>query len=461
MDALAEFSASFAHWRWQTLYNACVDVFALSFLRPRWAHVLASIFKDLTEQNRARLKDVTAVFNDALWWTKLRFVKRFTKFTEIRRKWGTGCQCHEEQLKLHQVIKCNFKGRRANEVWGYIMNSKFEIAAECDSFSAAMFDGVGSLVTEAARVYHYLGALMPEKLAMYNQLPLLFGRCHEPGIAARCIAIYDHLPEEKQHPRNHDFASPTKPGSMRACMLARAQGGPMDPGLEIERLAIAQLRIAGEILETPHRTIRREKVRATLAKVPWISASANLEANLKEYAAFKNHPLGPRAWAAFWNSYKMLLQPPLGKRGQAKKFAAVMRPVRMPLGEFRKKMYRLGRWSLTECSGCAWGDCVSIYVCVCLHCGVQLLPYVVHCYSFLLKLCLTWFAQSLNKYKADSKAHLTNSFIITWVVGRQQARCRWEKRLVENADWLHQVGPAEGCVLQLPRRFAGSRVLPK
>ncbi len=128
-------------------------------------------------------------------------------------------------------------------------------------------------------------------------------------------------------------------------MLAHAASGSCHADLKALVDAYAQGRISEEDLEGIHRTIKKEKMRALAALVPWAGTTQCYEQNM----AIVNHVLnnehdGRAIIASEWANYKRILQAPGGKRKCA-------RPVKMKLKDFRKKLFRLQEYSLIDWSG--------------------------------------------------------------------------------------------------------------
>jgi len=91
---------NFAKWRWGTLHAACKAIMALSDLRGEFCGDMFSNCLDLT-----MISDVVLVFSGhRQFWIELFYVNDIMTTVNYIRTWGSGCQCHEQELMAGRKV---------------------------------------------------------------------------------------------------------------------------------------------------------------------------------------------------------------------------------------------------------------------------------------------------------------------------------------------------------------------
>ena len=110
-NTLLRCSASFAHWRYETLYTVLKALNQHRYL----CEVLFSR-KMLGEvADGASLKAFVAACEEPKLWRWIAAVLPIARQLDRFREWSRGCSCHEEQLRRGQPVECKWLGKRLRE----------------------------------------------------------------------------------------------------------------------------------------------------------------------------------------------------------------------------------------------------------------------------------------------------------------------------------------------------------
>ena len=345
LAVLANFGASFAKWRWQTLHRCLIGMLKLEFLRPHWRRLYIALFRDSSKDPVER-EAVNKEFSDAGFWRKLRVVHRISAWNEGARKWGGGCACHEQELLDGKTVVCDQKGRRLPEVADYIDKTIDTSMMKTRTWHLQEFEGDEELHMQTMSGVRYWCAMVRAKFTWPFKIPYLFCRATDPKVAEECLRQYDAIPADQHHNVSVHFAG-THAGSLRTALVACAQGLGASRELQDETNAIASGRIAEDELEGAHRDISREATRACGGSIPWLSATSSLHQSFELYDDLKNHPNFERCFRSEWANFKKVLQPP-GRHE--------CRPVRSTYKAFVRRVYRLQLHAHEEWFSCL-GNC--------------------------------------------------------------------------------------------------------
>jgi len=358
INSLFKWCASFAKWRWQTLYRCTSCLINLQWLRTFWVRIRAVLFA--TASDHHNLDDISCSIASAQFWRRLRVIHRITTWNERSRTWGSGCACHEAELLEKKKVECSQKGRRLREAPAYLERTVEANRQKVRQFDLGRdFEEDQELLLQSTHACNYHSAMTLEKFRWLWRIPWLFARCCEPHITQECLRQYDELSEDKHHPVSNEFCRP-HPSSYRAWMQDVIATSRVHPRLQLEADGIAHARLSEDLLEGTHRTVSRERERATPATVPWISSSANLPQNLTLY-----HDIvckaqnGEDMFTAEWWRYKSILQKP-GR--------TATQPVRMKDKAFYTKLHRLMIHSAEDWEPCQIEilKCCIVWSCYCI-----------------------------------------------------------------------------------------------
>ena len=91
---LVHFSASFAHWRFETVARAFRKLLELQPLAPYFS---ASLYGRV--QHTGLLAEVVEALGSPELWSQLVALNRTIALLEEARQWGDACSCHEDELR--------------------------------------------------------------------------------------------------------------------------------------------------------------------------------------------------------------------------------------------------------------------------------------------------------------------------------------------------------------------------
>jgi hypothetical protein len=101
-----------------------------------------------------------------------------------------------------------------------------------------------------------------------------------------------------------------KGGEARLHIERFIDAGVLNEAVEFESGIIAAARMGEDVLEGVHRSVSRERSRATPSRIPWMSATRMLQANLEYFNKLMTTPGSGALWRSEWQRYKKLLQVP-------------------------------------------------------------------------------------------------------------------------------------------------------
>jgi hypothetical protein len=122
---------SFAEWRWSTLHLCLVML--LPSLQSLAEHFDATWFSN--PQDRQRLSSVISAFAAEEWQRQTNFVSFMASWLVGLQQWGTGCDCHHEQLIRGEKVSCDWKGRRITTAYDHICAELARVLRECEAWS--------------------------------------------------------------------------------------------------------------------------------------------------------------------------------------------------------------------------------------------------------------------------------------------------------------------------------------
>jgi hypothetical protein len=95
-DELRHFSATFAQWRWESLFRCADELVRVEKpLRAAWASVASAQAKLAIRDDSLRSAAHEAIVSDD-WWRQCHALHMLHEPVERLRRWGTGCPCHSE-----------------------------------------------------------------------------------------------------------------------------------------------------------------------------------------------------------------------------------------------------------------------------------------------------------------------------------------------------------------------------
>lgn len=266
---------SFAQWRWTTLHDC------LRALLP----CLASLSQQLDPKHFAKSKDgvafasVVAAFASGEWHRQTAWVNHFCGTISTMMAWGSGCSCHEEELKAGKAVTCHRKGRRLAEAQGYLQNALNEMLAEAESWHEEQWGlghkGLLELQGVIRATYH----LAQRKFEWLGKVPYLLAKLDQKGILEECERQWAAKPASEHHRVTQLFMA--KGGPLRADLDKVSTDG-VSPRLEAAIGSLAMVPFDDGINEGPHAQAHRLAQHARRAGWPWVAASMRLKQNIQD-----------------------------------------------------------------------------------------------------------------------------------------------------------------------------------
>jgi hypothetical protein len=196
LKALQLFGASFAKWRWHTLYEATLGCLSLQFLARAWEQVMVAL---ASTAEQATLTVVDKALKSPRFWRRTKAMHDLSKRVDKCRRWGAGCSCHEEELRAGRQVDCKYKGRRLKQCSEYIPQVADEFRRRGQSVSLDDVEGDESLLQVMVTAFNFIAGWAMAKFDFFLKLPYLFVRADEQEVCARCIFLYDQVPEDQHH----------------------------------------------------------------------------------------------------------------------------------------------------------------------------------------------------------------------------------------------------------------------
>jgi hypothetical protein len=153
---LANFTATFAKWRYETLANVCRQLNRLRVLCEE--HFVEGIFENV--QDKSLLDNViVACRNKGLWkWISMGDKILFGPLENIRR-WGMVCNCCVEKRRAARgFVFCEWSSRRLRDAWGFIQEQISSMLTLADTLTMGMVDGCNETALLSRELLRFFAA---------------------------------------------------------------------------------------------------------------------------------------------------------------------------------------------------------------------------------------------------------------------------------------------------------------
>lgn len=289
---------SFAHWRWTTLHDCLKSL--QPFLRSMATHFDARWFakaKDTTG-----LSTMVAAMSSQEWHKQTDFVWYFAREIDQLMSWGSGCSCHEAELRAGQAVTCGWKGRRLAEAQPHLSGELNRMLAEAETWNEARW-GLGlPALLELQGVVRATHHLVHRKFEWLRKVPYLLARVGQEGVVEECLRQWDAIPPERHHRVTRSFLAP---GSVLRAAMDRALVEGVSPRLQAAVDSLRAMPFDDGVNEGPHAQAQRFAAHARRACWPWIAASMRLQQNLQD--AREMAPAIDVSLRSVWSQWTSLL----------------------------------------------------------------------------------------------------------------------------------------------------------
>ena len=301
----------FADWRWVTLDDCCKSL--VSFVSS-WSRAFdPSLFAK--GRDAVKLKSVCEALQSPHFHRQLKAIAWYSNSMTILLKWGGSCRCHDQFSPQKDRDSCNMKGRLLSEAHPFAMAHLRVAVAECEGWAPGMCDGDTILVRQMQACMKATFLLAEEKLEVFNQIPCLLSRLHEPNIRDACLAQWNEAAWEDHDPVSIEFLAP---GSLlrRDIEAMGSDGSGMSPRLTEAWQSLRMVVLDDTPGESPHASMRHTALKVRASSWPWQAASNRLRQNLVDLDFFIDD-VHPRTDLQYlWDHTGTLLQTRLGNKGQ-------------------------------------------------------------------------------------------------------------------------------------------------
>ena len=334
---LTSFTASFAKWRYETLFQVQRQLLNLrSVCEDHMRRELLGAVQDVEE-----LGAVLEACKDKAFWRWCAASFRFImKPLELLRRWGMVCNCHEEERRAHpgRHIECKENSRRLREAWPHVKDVIAQIIGTANFLSVEDTEGDAALHKMIVDACRSVAVLLETRFKYLRSLPYSLARADTVPGATECLEAFSSRPRDA-----HDAVTINIMDRIGPELEALRASGVCGAGLAKEVRLINTCPLDESCGEGYHRSTQWTRTRAKRAKLPYIMASTRHKENLRRIRAFmKTH--GARGRAVIredWVRYKRVLQA-LPRRKWI--------PKRMNDANFFKRFYRMDEKALEDWS---------------------------------------------------------------------------------------------------------------
>ena len=301
---LISFTASFAHWRYETITHVFGDLLRMRVLCQKY--MLQAWFANA--QDRPLMERAFDAFTDDKLWTFMAVgYREVFKPVESDRHWGMVCKCHEQDRREGKKgIVCYWNSRKLPWAADYVKEKIEARKTASRALTQAQSEGSEDVHQLVKTMTLKLSTLIKQRLG-YLALP--------PWTAARCRTqqgAKDFLEQVRAEPmEKHDVYTRWFMETLGRHVVARSEGEELHVDLENELDRLATVPLDESAGEGYHRDVTYEKKRASA------SSQAHLKQTVRRKGVFKRLKVwrrthGRRGRAVLrweWRNWKRIVQP--------------------------------------------------------------------------------------------------------------------------------------------------------
>ena len=117
---------------------------------------------------------------DEAFWAALSGLNVCISVLDEARRWGLGCRCHEEALKLGKRVFCVKKGRRLPEAPVYLQDLRKRLERLADTYQLAWCRFSNHIYPHAVSLLRRAASQVPLKLGWPQTIPWAFASALTP-----------------------------------------------------------------------------------------------------------------------------------------------------------------------------------------------------------------------------------------------------------------------------------------
>jgi hypothetical protein len=232
-------------------------------------------------RDRVGLSAVVSALACDLWRKQFMFVWSFTSWLVGLMGWGTGCACHEAELRTGAQVSCPRKGRRLREAFAHVFGELDRILQVSNTWGEAHWGLGHQALMQMQGCVRGTVHLARRKFAWLGRLPYLLCRLDMPGVARESLKQWHSCAAADHHRVTRAFMS--EDGHLRGFINdIRADGTGIDGKLQSAMDSLAAVPFDDSIAEGPHARMQRIARHSRRACWPWLASTMRLQQGLDD-----------------------------------------------------------------------------------------------------------------------------------------------------------------------------------
>jgi hypothetical protein len=325
---LRSFTANFAKWRFETLFDVLRQ---LSPLRVISGHIKRTNF-DGVQSEEEMTSFMQACQHGPLWNFIQHCFDFLIKPLEQFRRWGLLCPCHEQERRdgSKGFRHCVWNSRRLRYAKAKVESTVRWLRDQANNLTLLLVNGDAELHLNLVNALRAAAAEMETRFSYLKSLPWLYSTADTEQGARECVEQFDSVPIA-----DHDEYTVDVMKEFGEDIRRLAQGDtPCPARWQAEVQAINTAALDESAGEGYHRSTNLAKKHGAASSIESIKQSTRTRENVKLAKTFakKYKHAGRRVLRYEWKNFRRILQ-----RTKAKRWT----PVRMSIRKFYKRVYRM------------------------------------------------------------------------------------------------------------------------
>lgn len=323
---LENFTAGFAKWRFETIYDVLRQLLGLRLVAEQLDR---SYFEGVADEGD--LRDFLKYCRDAEHWRWMAvWYKNVIMPLEKLRRWGLLCPCHEpERLAGDFSTKhCMWNSRRLREVPNKIDTVCRHSRHVATNLTLEDCEGDPAIQSQVVSGLRASAGDLDERTRYTRSVPWSFASADTPDGAANCLAQWESIP-----PCEHDSLTVDTMAAFEDDIKAVASGQDCSRRWSDEVQSFCTAPLDESAGEGYHRSTHHVVTRAPGAGEAYIKQSVRVDENIRVARSFiiRHKRAGRRILRFEWYNLTRVLQ-----TGKQKRW----KPVKMKLRSFFARIYR-------------------------------------------------------------------------------------------------------------------------
>ena len=301
---LKSFTASFAHWRYETITDVMGQLLVFRTLSQRY--MMQEWFANA--QDRALIRDAFDAFSDDRLW---RFVQashsHVFSHIERARHWGMVCKCHaQERHEGQRRVECYWNSRKLPWAADFLTHEIDAKKTESRALTPQQCEGDDEVHQYVKNMTLKTSTLLRQRMGYLCLPPWTAARCRTPENAKAFLEQVQATPMEKHDPYTRWFMQ-----ALGQHVVARSEGLDLHVDLENELDRLATTPLDESCGEGYHRDVTYEHKRATRAKQIHLKQTTRRKGVFRRLRVWRRvHGKRGRSVLRWeWRNWKRIVQP--------------------------------------------------------------------------------------------------------------------------------------------------------